>query len=200
MPRRPAEDGGHTVFTDHHIARRPQPDTESDSPRALVAWREPPAAFVKRNLGLADVEIGRKFRSAKHMREALQLLTASRHDFPYDPDVATGLGMVLLGMNRGAESAKLFEQAAEVEPNAAANYLNEGFAWRAAHDRERAVQALNKALQLDPLLEAAYRELVGIYLETGDSEELRNTWRRYLKALPQSIEAQAGLRKMAERP
>lgn len=197
MPRRPAEDGGHTVFTDHHIARRPRPDTGGDTPRALVAWRDPPAAFVQRNLGLADVEIGRKFRSASHMRAALQLLTDCKRDFPYDPSVATGIGMVLLGMNHGAEAAGLFEQAARVEPDAASNYLNEGFAWRSAHDPEKAAKALKKALNLDPLLEAAYRELAQIYFETHNLEELRNTWQRYLRAFPQSIEAQAGVREMA---
>ena len=66
MPRRPVSDGGHTVFTDHRIARRPPSETSAagaDAPSPLVAWYEPPAAFAKRNLGLAGVEVGERLKS-----------------------------------------------------------------------------------------------------------------------------------------
>jgi tetratricopeptide (TPR) repeat protein len=198
MPRRPARDGGHTAFTDHHISRWPPSGSASDeAPERLVAWRDPPAAFVKRNLGLADIEVGRQLKSAPHMLEALRLLTACQHDFPYDPAVSTGIGLVLLGMKRGSEAAASFAQAAEIEPGVASHHLDEGFAWKAANEPAKAIENFEKALQLDPLLEPAYRELTDLYLRNGSPEKARATWDRYLRAFPGSIEAQTGVRAMA---
>jgi len=193
IPRRPARDGGHTAFTDHHISRWPPSDTASDdAPERLTAWRDPPAAFVKRNLGLADIEVGRQLKSAPHMLEALRLLTACKHDFPYDPAVSTGIGLVLLGMKHGSEAAASFAQAAQVEPGVASHYLDQGFAWKAANEPAKAIENFEKAVQLDPLLEPAYRELVDLYARNGSPEKARGIWHRYLRAFPGSLEAKIG--------
>jgi tetratricopeptide (TPR) repeat protein len=153
---------------------------------------------VERNLGLADIEVGQQLKSAPHMLEGLRLLTACKHDFPYDPAVSTGIGLVLLGMKRGSEAAANFAQAAEVEPDVASHYLNEGFAWKAANEAGKAIESFEKALQLDPLLEPAYRELAILYSRTNAPEKARNAWERYLRAFPGSIEAQTEFR--ATRP
>src|SRR5205823_5200437 len=198
MPRRPARDGGHTAFTDHHISRWPASDAASENTaERLVAWRDPPAAFVKRNLGLADIEVGRQFQSTPHMLEALRLLSACKHDFPYDPAVSTGIGLVLLGMNHGAEAAASFEQAAQVEPGVASHYLNEAFAWKSANEPAKAISNFEKALHLDPRLDPAYRELAALYSQAHDPEKARDAWQRYLRAFPGSLEAQVGVRALA---
>ena len=197
MPKRPARDGGHTAFTDHHISRWPASDNASDNkPEPLAAWRNPPSAFEKRNLGLADIEVGRQFKSAPHMLEALRLLTACKRDFPYDPAVSTGIGLVLLGMKRGSEAAASFAHAAEVEPDVASHYLDEGFAWKSANEPGKAIASFEKALELDPGLEQAYRELASLYDALQDQEKLREIKERYLRAFPGSIEAQTGIRGM----
>ncbi len=162
-----------------------------------MAWHEPPAAFVKRNLGLADIEVGRQLKSAPHMLEALRLLTACQRDFPYDPAVSTGIGRVLLGMKRNSEAAASFARAAQVEPEVASHYLDQGFAWKAANEQEKAIENFEKALQLDPLLEPAYRELAGLYSKRGFPVKARDTWTRYLRAFPGSIEAQMAVRTTA---
>lgn len=188
MPRRPARDGGHTAFTDHHITRWPQNDTPEDNgPERLLAWHEPPAAFAKRNLGLADIEVGRQLKSAPHMLDGLRLLTECKHDFPYDPAVSTGIGLVLMGMHRGAEAAASFAQAVQIEPDVASHYLDEGFAWRAAKQPQKASESLEKALKLDPGLEDAYRALIEIYSEAHDEEKVRYTWERYRRAFPDRL-------------
>ena len=55
MPKRRAKDGAHSVFTDHFIARIPQPDTLNPAPvspvEKLVAWHEPAVFWPKENLG-----------------------------------------------------------------------------------------------------------------------------------------------------
>jgi hypothetical protein len=59
MPRRNAQDGGHTVFTDHRIQRRPEA-TQAGLPAevGIAAWREPPRELQKRNLGIAYIDVG----------------------------------------------------------------------------------------------------------------------------------------------
>jgi hypothetical protein len=59
MPRRNTQDGGHTVFTDHRIQRRPEA-TQAGLPAevGIAAWREPPRELQKRNLGIAYIDVG----------------------------------------------------------------------------------------------------------------------------------------------
>src|SRR5439155_22631404 len=88
MPKRPAEDGGHTAFTDHRIARRPagQPGTKPSG--EIAAWREPAPELRVRNRGLALLNAG-------HVEEGYKLLVEARKTFPDDPAVPTGIGTAL---------------------------------------------------------------------------------------------------------
>jgi tetratricopeptide (TPR) repeat protein len=61
----------------------------------------------------------------------------------------------------------------------------------------KAIEDFEKALQLDPFLEPAYRELADLYSKSGSLEKVRYTWERYLREFPGSIEAQTGVRAMA---
>ena len=74
MPKRQARDGAHTAFTDHRITRIPVPDNaKSDSfqpASKLAPWHEPAGNLALRNLGLANIEMGERDKSADHlMRE-----------------------------------------------------------------------------------------------------------------------------------
>ena len=113
--------------------------------------------------------------------------------FPYDLAVSTGIGMVLLGMKRNSEAAASFARAAQVEPEVASHYLDQGFAWKAANELEKAIENFEKALQLDPLLEPVYRELAGLYSKRGSPAKARATWTPYLRAFPGGIEAQMAI-------
>ncbi len=197
MPRRPAKDGGHTAFTDHRITRLPQPEPEAkEQSQGLVAWHEPAGALVKRNLGLAYIDVGQKSQSAEYMLRGYRVLVGCERDFANDPAVLTGIGLVLLGKRHAADAAAVFERAARLEPNVASHYVNEGFAWNEAQDRAKAIETLEKALELDPLLKPAYQKLAEIYVEDHDREKVRQTFERYLKAFPESIEAQLALRRI----
>ena len=58
MPREPTRDGGHTIFTNHRIARNPEVPVKGRSGPGLKPWREPAADYRQRNLGLALAEFG----------------------------------------------------------------------------------------------------------------------------------------------
>lgn len=193
MPRRPVSDGGHTVFTDHHIGRRPPSQASTagtDEPQSLVAWRDPPGALARRNLGLADIRVGIRLESSTMVNQGFQLLLDCWPSFPNDPALLTGMGKALLASGHGADAAAAFEQAIQMEPNVALHYLQAGLAWNAAHDAKTAVARLEKACQLDPLMEEPYLELAAIYSQAHDSTMVRQTYERYLKAFPKSMAAQ----------
>ncbi len=195
MPRRPVTDGAHTIFTDHRIVRRPSPapgNTDSDESLSLLAWREPAGALAQRNLGLADIKVGEGKESFKLVNQGFELLQECWGKFPNDPPIVTALGDVLLTAGQGAHAAAVFEQAIQVEPNVAVHYLHAGLAWKQAHDRKKAIDYLEKALQLDPLMEQPYRELVKIYSEANDPAMAYQTLERFFKAF-QKTERPNGL-------
>jgi len=196
MPRRPVSDGGHTVFTDHRIARRPPVEpvaVSRDESETLVAWRKPAGALEQRNLGLADIEVGERTKNFPLVSQGSKSLMECWPNFPDDPPVLTSIGQVLLGLGDGQEAAAVFERALRAEPDNPANYIHAALAWKAANDSERAIQDLEKALRLDPILEQPYVELANIYSAEHQPAMVHLTFERYLKAFPQSIEAQKGV-------
>ncbi|HEV2378192.1 MAG TPA: hypothetical protein VG206_00165 [Terriglobia bacterium] len=200
MPRRPVSDGGHTVFTDHRIARRPPPESAAPgapSPGAsqsLVAWHEPAGALQQRNLGLAEIEVGERTKNVPLVSQGAKRLSDCWPSFPKDPALLTAFGQVLLGVHDPEEAAPVFERAIQAEPGNPSNYLHAALAWNAVHDPKKAVEYLEKALRLDPLMEQPYRALAATYKEEGQPEMVHLTYERYLKAFPKSIEAQAEAR------
>ncbi|MGO8789200.1 MAG: multiheme c-type cytochrome [Terriglobia bacterium] len=195
MPRREVTDGAHTTFTDHRITRRPIPENTVEVPvedRKLIAWHEPPAEFADRDLGLADVEVGERLRSKSMTLAGMQLLLACWSKSPNDVAVLTGIGEVLFNLGENEHSAAVYEQAIQLEPNVAAHYLHAAVAWHAAGDNTKAVTYLDKALQLDPLYEEAYRQLGGIYSEVAEPDKVRDIHERYLKAFPGTVAGQMG--------
>ena len=199
MPRRPVTDGAHTAFTDHRIRRRPPPSVSSPAPSdvtvSLVAWHDPPGALAKRNLGIAEINVGERAESFALVNEGFQLLMACWDDFPKDPAVLSGLGTALMESGHGPEAAATFEQVIQIEPDVAVNYLHAGLAWKVAHDSTKAAGYLEKTIQLDPLLEQPYIELATVYGEAHQGEMWRQTLERYVKAFPKSIRAQTAIRK-----
>ncbi|HEV2498921.1 MAG TPA: multiheme c-type cytochrome [Terriglobia bacterium] len=204
MPKLPVTNGGHTIFTDHRIAiytpeelKGARPATSeikgSAQNQALVAWREPPAALRRRNLGLADVEVGERVRSIDLVSQGYRLLIGCLPQFPNDPAVLTAVGQVLLGGGHAQEAQTFFEKIVQLRPGDAASHLHSALAWRALHKNEQAISELNESLRLDPLIEQPYDELAAIYREEGNRPMLRDTYQRRLKAFPQSLEARAAL-------
>jgi hypothetical protein len=198
MPQRPVTDGAHTAFTDHRIWRRPPPLASSPArspvPGSLVAWQEPSGALAKRNLGIAEVKVGERLESFLLVSQGFDLLMACWEQFPNDPAVLMGLGTALTEAGHGPEAAAAFEQAIQIEPKVAVNYLHAGLAWKVAHDDTKAAEYFEKTIQLDPLLDQPYTELATIYVETHDREMWRQTVERYAKAFPKSIRAQRAIR------
>ena len=194
MQRQPARDGGHTAFTDHRISRRPAPPARTaESPRKLVAWCAPSDAIARRNLGLANITVGEREESAFHMDAGFRLLSDVYESSPDDPAVLTALGLVLLRKGRPVEAARLYEKALSLQPAFAPYHINVATAWNEAGETAKAISHLEKAIEMDPSLEKAYRKLGDIYLKRKQRDKLRETLQRYLNFMPGNVTVQTAL-------
>jgi hypothetical protein len=186
MPRYPSSDIAHASVTDHRILRRPRNTGETAPAAKLVAWREPAAVLVRRNLGLAYISVGERDQAAPLLNEGFRLLAGIEKESARDPDVLSALGLVLLRKGRTAEALRMFEQAARVEPSAR-NLLN----LAVAQDGAASIRNLERAIDLDPSLERAYR-----LLAERQPQRRRELLERYLRFNPQSLSARQALQQV----
>ena len=187
MTRRPAQDGGHTVFTDHRITRRDQPDPPVSQPADLKAWREPEPALQARNLALAYVNAGIDGHSPAEIVRGYRMLTEVQKAALNDVPVLNGIGRALLTGGQPLEALKAFEWVLQLVPNSATNEEDVGLAFLESGQIEKAGAHLERALELDPLLLSAGTALQDVYRRQGDDDKadaLADRMRRTLLNLP----------------
>jgi tetratricopeptide (TPR) repeat protein len=182
MPRQQASDGGHTVFTDHRIARSPAKDESFDQPASISAWRQPAdSSLVRRNLALAFAQVGMERQSSDFMNRGYQMLAYVERDFPNDPAVLSQLGLLALSANQSQQALDLFERAAGMEADSAEAQTNVAVALLRLNRLPEAVEHLEKALALDPLLRSSVNLLARVYQQQGEAAkaaEIVNNYRR----------------------
>lgn len=171
MPRRTARDGGHSVFTDHRIRRRPQQQGESPAESDLVAWRPAAPAFEQRNLALALANSGVDRRSPSQIVRGYRLLTEVQKSFPDDVDVLNTLGNTLLLGKEPREALRAFERVLQLTPGSAVAEQNVGMAWRAAGQLDQAALHLERCLEFDPLMLPAATALMEVYRQQGAADK-----------------------------
>lgn len=187
MPRRAAKDGGHSAFTDHRIQRHPEDRTEPPTSAAIVAWREPAPDLQKRNLGIAEVEVGMQRHSASLIGDGYRELTEVQQRFSDDSDFFKWIGEALLVAKQNSEAEIAFERglqldsnSAQAEARAAAPYIQEG-------NVDRAIAHLRRAMTLDPLDLSAASTLIDLYRKQGqfaESNELAEKIKTQLNSTP----------------
>lgn len=188
MLKQNAKDGGHTVFTDHRISRRPEAKREETIPAngELVAWREPPSALRSRNLALAYVNAGLENGSVSQTLRGCGLLVDVEKEFSNDPAVLSALGQALLVRKQPLEAARLFERVLQLGPDSAVNEWKAGRAWDQAGQMDKAVDHLERAIKLDPLLLPAAEALVEVYRGQGAMDKVSALADRVRQALGSS--------------
>jgi hypothetical protein len=187
MTRRQAQDGGHTVFTDHRITKRPAPDEAGSPPEDLVAWRDPEPALQARNLALAYLNAGISSRSPAQIVRGYRMLTEVQKAAPSDLGVLKGIGRALLLGKEPLEALKAFERVLQLEPNSATSEEDVGVASLESGQVEKAAVHLERALELDPLQMSAATALQAVYRRQGDNEKadaLGDRMRRMLQSSP----------------
>jgi hypothetical protein len=202
MPRLPAGRGGHTILTDHRIAiYTPQElarlraassvngSTPASSEDELVPWHNPPPQFAERNLGLAYARVGSELELLPFTRRGYQLLVSASNDFPNDPVLLRAMGQIISGTKQEADAEALFDKALAVEPNSTLLYYDKALAAEQAGDGNNAINYFEKTLQLDPWLVDPYQHLARLYTANAQLALAHETYIRFLKAFPESIEA-----------
>ena len=213
MPRLPVGRGAHTIFTDHRIAiYTPQElaglrsasieghSTPAATNDELVPWRNPPAHLAQRNLGLAYALAGRRFDVSAFIRRGYDLLVSASKDFPDDPVLLRAMGNAMTSFRSEARAQSLFAKVLSVKPNAAMVYYDMAFAATQAGNPESAIGYLEKTLQIDPFLVTPYKELARLYTGSQQPSLARETYGRFLKAFPESIEAKRAVLGSADAP
>jgi len=171
MPRRDAQDGGHTVFTDHRIQRRPEAPADLPADAGIAAWREPSPDLRSRNLGIAQIDVGLQRHSSAFVIEGYRALTEVQQQFTNDPDFFKWIGAALLAGKQTPDAKVAFERALQLDPNSplaeaslASPYMQEG-------DAEGAMAHLERAVALDPLYLPAVSTLIDLYQKQGKTAE-----------------------------
>ena len=183
MPRKPTTDGGHTIFTDHRIARNPEPSNSAEAVTSLKPWREPDPAYRQRNRGLALADFATQKKLSAQMVEAFRLLYPIEKTFSQDPAVQAALGSLLFIAQDTEEAEKRYRRAVELKPEFAPYQVNLAAALLKEGKKPEAKQFLEKALQLDPLLESGVQMLAGLYQESGEKEKATALEARYRQAM-----------------
>jgi predicted Zn-dependent protease len=115
------------------------------------------------------------------------LLNQVVKEYPEDPDVLTTLGNVLLRGKQPGEALLRFEKALVLRPAYAPFEVNVATALLAANNKIEAQRHLEKALQLDPLLQPAVELLRALYRDQGDGSKaakLATQYRREMDGTP----------------
>ncbi len=183
MPQQPAKDGGHTAFTDHRIARYPNPETDVVETSDVIAWREPDSSLRDRNLSLALITLGLQNGSANQAIRGFRLINQVASRYPDDPAVLTSLASILLRANQAQEALQRFEKARRLRPDYAPYEVNVAAALLNLHKPDEAAEHLQRALQLDPLLQQAADLLAKTYRDEGRKDEADLILQRYKRAM-----------------
>ena len=170
MPKREANDGGHTVFTDHRIQRNPD-HRAAEAPLELAPWRDPATELAKRNLGIASIEAGSETRSWPQVVSGYRLLTEVQHQFPNDCEMYQSIGNALLMGKQYSEAATAFEIAEQCDPKSSSTEANLGSAYAASGQNEPAKSHLEKAIELDQMNLGAAELLIDLYEKSGELEK-----------------------------
>jgi predicted CXXCH cytochrome family protein len=191
MPRLRPTNVAHSAITDHSIPRIPraqQPEAGGANPEPK-AWREPDAALVRRDLGLAYFDLAAGTHAEPDLRQAYQILSqlppGTRQN---DPAVEADLGSLLLAQGEAEVAIRMFARASAQDPSNARYVYCLGTALERAGKMEEAVKHLKRSIELDPSQPDAYLELAQIYRKAGHEAESRNALREYLRFMPQNLQ------------
>jgi hypothetical protein len=177
MPKKQTNDGGHTVFTDHQIQRRPG-DAPVAQPTSIVPWREPPSELITRNFGIASIEAGMEDKSGAEIVAGYRALTDVQHQFSQDSEMFNTMGNALFVAKQYGEAQEAFELAVRFDPGSSSKEASLGATYEALGKHALAEIHLERALELDALNLGAAGQLMNLYEKDGEpakADQLRDT-------------------------
>ena len=187
MPRRDAQDGGHTAFTDHRIQRTPETGLASEA-TSIVPWREPPSNLAKRNLGIALIRVGMERKSFKQVAKGYEMLTEVQQEFSQDSEMFNALGTALDLARQYGEAVQAFQLAVRFDPLSSPKEASLGQDYEALGDQQQAERHLEKAMELDSLNLSAAELLISIYERNGELSKADELSKKLIRLTRGSME------------
>ena len=151
MPKNPAVDAGHGVFTDHSIPRKPAAGTRVPS---AASWKLRPwtaADAGDRELGLAYAEAGVRTGDRRQQAEAIRLLTTASQD----PEVQVRLADLEERAGNPERAVELYRAALRQDRNAVVALVNLGRLYGSSGHLDEAITLWRAALKQNPCLAEA---------------------------------------------
>jgi predicted CXXCH cytochrome family protein len=196
MPRLRPTNVAHSAITDHSIPRIPRAAQPERAPQAEnsaansepKAWREPDAAVVRRDLGMAYFDLAANTHGAADLQQAYRILSQLPPNARQDAAVEADLGSLLSAQGEAQLAIRMFARASAQQPSNARYLYCLGAALERAGKTEEAVKELRRSIELDPSQPDAYLELAQLYRKAGREADSRNALREYLKFMPQNMQ------------
>lgn len=170
MPRKEANDGGHTVFTDHRIQRVPEQGAVGEA-SGITPWREPSPDLAERNLGMASIEAGTEANSWPQVVAGYRILTEVQHQFADDCEMYQSIGNALAMGRQFSEAQIAFEIAQRCDPGSTMTEASLGSMDAALERNADAELHLKRALELDSMNLGAAEQLIALYEKDGETEK-----------------------------
>ena len=167
MPKNPAVDAGHGVFTDHAIPRNPAGQAGRARARSGESWtlRGWSAADAgDRELGLAYAEAGVRTGNRRQQAEAIRLLTAFQ-----DAEAQVRLADLQERAGNPARAVELYRAALRQDPNAVLALVNLGRLYGSSGHLDEAIVLWREALKRNPCLAEAGANLQIALRAKGDA-------------------------------
>lgn len=120
MPKSRAYDGGHTVFTDHSIPRRPRNNPPNKMPPESLESYFPVAAdpsVTDRNLGIAWALEAESYRDPRLFDKAWPFLRNAAGRKPRDPLLYAKIGEALESASKSSEAVQAYRLSLDEDPD-----------------------------------------------------------------------------------
>ena len=174
------------MITDIQHCRKPAENAAVNSPAPQAV---PDEAAVVRALQASKAEA-----AAGREMEADQLLARVAQQAPNHPAVLNELGVRMLDRGGLEQAQALFAHAAALNPRQPSIWANLASSLKALGRRSEELEAIEKALELEPRHVSALLQK-GAYLEeTGDPRNAARTYQNMLECIPPGMEIPANIR------
>ena len=189
MPRGPASDIQHVVFTDHSIRRKPAASSVPSPTAKLEPY--PSYTATTRDLALAYAEVALRDRNGADRDRAFPLLKQAAEDGTADAAALAYLAEFYRDAKDDAHALPLYQQIWRMDKSQYAAAAALGAYQMQRGNLADAIQYWRDALKLNPAMVLVRVNLANALLRTGNPAEARAQLERALQFNPASVDARA---------
>jgi predicted CXXCH cytochrome family protein len=194
MPRGPASDIQHVVFTDHSIRRRPVGGTKPAAPvpdTELLPY--PSYTATRRDLALAYAVVALRDHKTADRERAFSLLKQAAEQGTADAQALAYLAEFYRDAKDDAHALPIYQQVWRMDKSQYAAAAALGAYQMQYGNLAEAIQLWREALALNPAMTLVRVNLARALLRTGNTDEARTMLEQALQFNPASPEARTAL-------